>query len=147
MNKKIVGILACMLLIIGNIGITTQVTNLIEASNYNHKMHFPQKPDLDGWDVSASYFDWVESGICLADDWMCSETGQISNIEFWGGWKNGVEGTVDGFWVSIYENVPASSFDNLNGLPGEKLWEQYIDDYTVTYVGSFDCGWDCGTIS
>lgn len=53
-----------------------------------HKMHFPQLPDENGWDVNAS------GGICLADDWMCSETGPVSDIHFWGSWKHGLEGRI-----------------------------------------------------
>jgi len=32
-----------------------------------HKMHFPQLPDPNGWDVNVHDFT-------LADDWQCSET-------------------------------------------------------------------------
>lgn len=56
-----------------------------------HKMHFPQLPDSTGWDVKAS------GGICLADDWQCSETGYVGDIHFWGSWKNGIVGQFD--WV------------------------------------------------
>jgi hypothetical protein len=54
-------------------------------------MHFPQLPDSTGWDVKAS------GGICLADDWQCSETGYVGDIHFWGSWKNGIVGQFD--WV------------------------------------------------
>lgn len=54
-----------------------------------HKMHFPQYPDEDGWDVKA------DDGICLADDWMCTGTGPVSDIHFWGSWKDGIEGTIN----------------------------------------------------
>ena len=40
-----------------------------------HKMHFPQLPDPNGYDVSA---------YCLTDDWTCSETGPVTDIHFWG---------------------------------------------------------------
>jgi len=54
-----------------------------------HKMHFPQLPDEDGWDVRASY-------ICLADDWECSEDGFVRDMHFWGSWRNGDVGLITG---------------------------------------------------
>jgi hypothetical protein len=48
----------------------------------NHKMHFPQLPDLEGWDVYAVYPK------TLADDWQCSETGEVLDIHFWGSWRD-----------------------------------------------------------
>ena len=38
-----------------------------------HKMHFPQLPDPNGWDVA-----WSNSW--LGDDWVCSESGPVSDI-------------------------------------------------------------------
>jgi len=54
-----------------------------------HKMHFPQLPDEDGWDVNAS------SGLCLADDWQCSQTGPVEDIHFWGSWMHGDVGQIE----------------------------------------------------
>ena len=51
-----------------------------------HKMHFPQLPDEDGWDVNAT---WPK---VLADDWTCSETGWVKDIHFWGSWMYGQPG-------------------------------------------------------
>ena len=42
----------------------------------NHKMHYPQMPDPDGWDIDMTNF-------VLADDWKCSETGPVDDIHFW----------------------------------------------------------------
>ena len=55
-----------------------------------HKMHFPQLPDENGWDVKGC------EGICLADDWECSESGPVTDIHFWGSWKNGEAGQITG---------------------------------------------------
>jgi hypothetical protein len=46
-----------------------------------HKMHFPQLPDHDGWDVA-----WHGEGgepIELADDWTCTRTGPVTDVHFW----------------------------------------------------------------
>ena len=43
----------------------------------DHKMHFPQLPQLDyGWDICLMD-QW------LADDFVCSETGFIEDIHIW----------------------------------------------------------------
>ncbi|MGB2805748.1 MAG: dockerin type I repeat-containing protein [Candidatus Zixiibacteriota bacterium] len=96
----------------------------------DHKMHFPQLPDEIGWDVLATY------PVCLADDWMCSQTGWVTDIHFWGSWKD-----LDGdpytddfatpapyFGIGIYSNIPAD-VDTPWSRPGEQLWwwEGFID--------------------
>jgi hypothetical protein len=60
--------------------------------NDPYKMHFPQLPDPNGWDVA---FAWQDPGVpgigqpaqrvpnFLADDWRCSETGPVSDVHFW----------------------------------------------------------------
>ena len=42
-----------------------------------HKMHFPQLPDHDGWDVEGL------AGGDLADDWLCTSTGPVQDIHIW----------------------------------------------------------------
>ena len=66
-----------------------------------YKMHYPQLPDEAGWSVNATapYF--------LADDFMCSETGWIKDIHFWGSWRSGNEGALIGFVVSLHSDIPA----------------------------------------
>ena len=59
----------------------------------HHKMHFPQLPDEDGWDVSSGYTGQMQ---CLADDWMCSESGYVTDIHFWGSWHAGLTGNITG---------------------------------------------------
>jgi hypothetical protein len=89
----------------------------------NHKMHFPQLPDLIGWDVLATYPK------ILADDWQCSETGYVTDIHFWGSWKDRDGnpytddiGQIQYFIFSIHDNIPAD-VDTPWSRPGELLWE------------------------
>ena len=63
-EKKLVGIFVCTLLIAA-----TNIALADWSPNDGHKMHFPQIPDIDGWDVAFN--DWW-----LADDWKCQETGR-----------------------------------------------------------------------
>jgi len=89
----------------------------------NHKMHFPQLPDFEGWDVDAKYPK------TLADDWQCSRTGPVLDIHFWGSWKD-IDGDpeTDDFYtplphflLSIHRNIPADA-DTPYSRPGELVW-------------------------
>jgi hypothetical protein len=89
----------------------------------NHKMHFPQLPDLEGWDVLATFPK------TLADDWQCSATGPVTDIHFWGSWKD-IDGdpTTDDYYtpmplfqLSIHRNIPADA-DTPWSRPGEQVW-------------------------
>jgi hypothetical protein len=89
----------------------------------DHKMHFPQLPDLIGWDVNATM------PMILADDWQCSQTGWVTDIHFWGSWKDldGIPATDDFFTpmpffvLSIHENIPADP-DTPWSRPGRQVW-------------------------
>ena len=100
---------------------------LIGQETWNIKMHYPQWPDEDGWDVRAT------TPVTVADDWMATETSYVSDIHWWGSWKNGVEGTLNGFTVRIYADE--------SGVPGELLWERYvpIDEINVTEIEADLC--------
>jgi len=85
----------------------------------NHKMHFPQLPDEIGWDVLST------APIICADDWQCSETGWVTDIHFWGSWKNDdfpPGGEMPQFALFILRNIPAD-IDTPWSRPGEVLWE------------------------
>jgi len=91
----------------------------------NHKMHFPQMPDPNGWDVafySEMYPTCSGPGPCigpgeicdyLADDWECGGTGPVEDIHFWVSMKGdqnlteSVPFTIKSLWASILGNIPA----------------------------------------
>jgi len=82
-----------------------------------------QEPDLrmTGIDVNAS------DPFVLADDFLCSETGWIDQIQIFGSWLSDVlpEGdplSVD-FYLSIHEDIPAGVDDIPYSRPGELVWE------------------------
>jgi hypothetical protein len=89
----------------------------------NHKMHFPQLPDLIGWDVNATMPK------TLADDWQCSQYGWVTDIHFWGSWKDlDSNPYTDDFFtpmpmfrLSIHENIPATP-DTPWSRPGKQVW-------------------------
>ena len=74
-----------------------------------HKMHWPQLPDPNGWDVAATPTGPVGTPPIIrhvADDWKCSETGPVLDIHFWGSWKNGIKGNIEAFMLEIWADDP-----------------------------------------
>ena len=76
-----------------------------------HKMHYPQLPDPNGYDVRLSYFDppaggTGEYGRILADDWKCSGTGPLTDVHFWGSWKGDLVGTITQIDLMVFRDDP-----------------------------------------
>jgi hypothetical protein len=110
----------------GMSGSTTGTIRMSQGGNMwrpgdRHKMHFPQLPDVSGWDVRAT------QPVVLGDDWMCSETGWVKDIHFWGSWQQGVQGQILGFNIKIFSDVPAGPV--LFSHPGDLLWERDISTF------------------
>ena len=96
-----------------------------------HKMHFPQLPDPDGWDVCL-IDQWI------ADDFTCGETGLITDIHFWTSWKEDDEYLVDGWDITIW--------DDAGGQPGVQLWPvagSLAGTFTTRFYGTGPQGWVC----
>ncbi len=94
-----------------------------------HKMHWPQMPDLNptGMDVLAGLaFEPTVSVKFLADDFLCTETGPITDVHLWGSWLNDQmppppdQGT---FVLGLYSDVPAGTAGIEHSRPGDLLWE------------------------
>ena len=82
-----------------------------------HKMHFPQLPDPQGWDVDVT-------PTLVADDWKCSETGPVTDIHFWYSWQGDKVGIIDRIHTRIYSNIPAGASAYGYSVPGRLLWER-----------------------
>ena len=104
-----------------------------------HKMHYPQLPDPNGWDVD------VTRGF-VADDWQCSQSGPVSDIHFWISaehdyWGNGID-FID---VTIYDDVPANPGDPDMpwSHPGGERWFRRVDDleFTIRVPEPGNQGW------
>jgi hypothetical protein len=89
-----------------------------------HKMHYPQLPDEAGWDVLAT--GSPQYAVNLADDWMCTETGWVKDIHFWGSWKHGIEAPILFFGFRIWSDIPAIHSPTGYSMPGEMLWERVL---------------------
>ncbi len=94
-----------------------------------HKMHYPQLPDPNGWDV-----DMTAPNI-LADDWQCSQSGPVTDVHFWFSWWQDLTWEIDSIHVSIHENIPDPDPTDPNtfSMPGQPLWERdfFMGEFTV----------------
>jgi hypothetical protein len=82
-----------------------------------HKMHYPQLPELhEGIDVNASFPK------ILADDWLCTQSGPVSDIHIWGSWDYDYK--YPGAWIhaSIHEYLPPDPQIPYS-RPGVVLWQ------------------------
>jgi len=93
-----------------------------------HKMHYPQLPDETGWAVNAT------APLILADDFMCTETGWIKDVHFWGAWKGGQEGQIDHFVLSLHTDIPADQNPDGYSKPGVTLYEWEIYDWSAVPI-------------
>ena len=140
MNKKILGIFVCTLLILASMSLTALAD---WKPGDGHKMHYPQLPDPFGWDVDATYVESIWPQNCLADDWMCSESGPVTDIHFWGSWLGDNIGTITAFVIAIHADIPADPPSIPYSRPGLTLWERtfYPDDWVVAGPLEGPQGW------
>jgi hypothetical protein len=103
-----------------------------------NKMHFAQLPDLDGWDVN------FKAPNVLADDFVCAETGAITDIHFWYSWRSDFVGQISNVHVSLHADVPAGT----DGVPFSRplnppLWEYDFlpGQFQTRLYGSGPQGW------
>jgi hypothetical protein len=95
-----------------------------------HKMHYPQMPDLAGWDVEFT-------SLLLYDDWQCTETGPVSDIHFWFSSLQDQVFELESIHVKMHRNDP-----NLT-QPAEVLWHRVFGpgEFTVRRWVNADHGW------
>jgi len=111
----------------------TDSPNCVDTCNWQpgdpHKMHFAQLPDTTGWDVNATW------PVVLADDWECSETGWVKDIHFWGSWRDGIQGEISQFVLSIHEDIPAGTICvDTTWATGDCNGDGLINILDITYL-------------
>ncbi len=81
------------------------------------KMHYPQDPKTGGWDVEFAMSQ-------LADDFLCTETGYITSIDFWISWMQNIDYSmyIDSITVSIYSDMPEYLSPYRYSIPDTLLW-------------------------
>lgn len=100
-----------------------------------YKMHYPQLPDLSPMGVDVldgpmfidSFFD-----VFLADDFLCTRNGPITDIHIWGSFNFDIMiNERPMFSLAIYEDLPAGTGQLEYSRPGKKLWDIYIEPVAV----------------
>ena len=94
----------------------------------DHKMHYPQLPDLEfGLDVldGPTMHEGAYAVKFLADDWKCSESGLVTDIHFWSSYNEDYRPDLPPpmFNIAIYDNIPEGP--NGYSQPGNLLWSTY----------------------
>jgi len=120
-----------------------------------HKMHFPQLPDPEGWDVAFAWDD-PEQGMrmpnMLADDWQCSETGPVRDVHFWVSMRGDLEPggagvdlpfTIHTIDLTFYKDLPIDPAQGrLYSMPGEPIQTySFVDGFRVRWDGNGPQGW------
>ncbi|MCC6680831.1 MAG: hypothetical protein IT445_08000 [Phycisphaeraceae bacterium] len=108
-----------------------------------YKMHYPQLPDPNGWDV-----EFVSLTNKIGDDWLCTGTGPVSDIHIWLSWQKdnieggGLPGVIDNVGVEIYSNVNPDALLPYS-RPGDLLWSRSFSAAEITRrsYGQGDQGW------
>jgi hypothetical protein len=98
----------------------------------DYKMHSPQLPDKNGWDICLVHQ-------AIADDFKCSQSGPINDIHFWVSWKGDNEDFRNVTWNIA---LCANSF----GKPGTVLWvlnPAHANISPPRLYGTGDQGWHC----
>ncbi len=126
----------CKLLLIFAVA-SVLCTSTILLGDWNpgdpYKMHFPQLPNPNGWDVCLMHQ-------FIADDFMCTQTGPITDIHFWISWQNDSVGWVESWYIAIYSDA--------HGQPGEEaLWEwNGAGNLNIRPYGTGEQGWLCPSL-
>lgn len=93
--------------------------------NDPYKMHYPQMPNPDGWDVNISL-----DGDRVADDWKCSGTGPVDDIHFWGSWRHDDVAVLKAVYVGIWDNEPAPATGGFSH-PRTLLWDHWFQEEDI----------------
>ncbi|MHC4741220.1 MAG: DUF7901 domain-containing protein, partial [Planctomycetota bacterium] len=97
-----------------------------------YKMHYPQKPDPEGWDICV-----VDQHI--ADDFRCTESGKITDIHIWFSVEDDQLIDQAGLQADI------SIWSDAMGRPGMRLWTWNGSGQVnfITPYGDGQQGWAC----
>ena len=94
------------------------------------QVKYVQGPNLnngfDVWNSSSKPPGVADGPWVLADDFVCTNTGPITDIHLWGSWFNDqpLPGAIT-FWLGVYDDVPVNA-TNSNSHPGNLLWQEYF---------------------
>lgn len=99
-----------------------------------HKMHWPQMPDPNGWDICLNHS-------IIADDFQCSQTEPITDVHFWVSWQDDITR-----W-DLIQSIDVTFFADAGSHPGNVLRGYSIaptsPSFSYRLAGSGQQGWHC----
>ncbi len=137
MNVSVIRSYFAVLAIIALVGIAAPVR---ADWNPGDPAKWVQMPDQNfGMDVRAT------APKILADDFLCTFSGEITDIHIWGSWLNNIGvGSITNFHISFHSDIPAGALTPWS-QPGAQLWAtnfvpgQFIERfYTNANEGFYD---------
>ena len=79
------------------------------------------------WPNTANGFDVWNTPYVLADDFVCTNTGPISDIHLWGSWlSNQAQTNTINFWLGIYDDVPVGPANSFSHPGTNLLWQEWF---------------------
>ncbi|MHC4501193.1 MAG: DUF7901 domain-containing protein, partial [Planctomycetota bacterium] len=92
-----------------------------------------QDPDPNGWDIAFAG--------APADDWLCTETGPVSDIHFWCSWRIDAARPISSIEVSIWSDDPCGLGGHSE--PNQQLWRRRFlpGQFTVSWAGEGEQGY------
>jgi hypothetical protein len=80
------------------------------------------------WPNLFGGFDVWNTPYLLADDFICTNTGPVSDIHLWGSWLNDQAQTNSiVFWLGIYDDVPTNAINQYSHPGTNLLWQQWFN--------------------
>jgi hypothetical protein len=85
-----------------------------------HKMHDYQHPRQPGCATNATQPELV------ADNFMCTQDGPITEVHFWGAWRHNTVGEINSFTIRIFSDRPPSPPVIPYNRPHTLLWQREV---------------------
>gem|GEM_PF-1988924 len=121
-------------------------TDLNIVSPVGSTVKWEQLPDVteNGTDVAATFEPAIPRE--LADDFLCTTTGPITNVHLWGSWMNDQVMPITNIHLSIHANIPANQSPTGYSIPGNVLWQfnfsQNLFTQTLYHQGTAEWWYD-----
>lgn len=92
------------------------------ALAYGNPVKWAQLPDLTPNGIDIFSYNYAPIGV--ADDFICTATGPITDFHIWGSWLGDQVGQNPSFGLYIFADVPAQP--GAPSCPGNLLWSQTV---------------------
>lgn len=92
------------------------------AFAYGNGVKWTQLPDLTPNGIDIFSYNYAPIGV--ADDFICTATGPITDLHIWGSWLGDQVGQNPSFGLCIFADVPAQP--GAPSHPGASLWYQLL---------------------